>query len=460
MKKKSFILLNACCLLSLFATQTKPIETKINHEILRQKMNNHSSIKVDDYEYSFDKENKFKGNGDKYEKESPLDDSEAEIYNVYNDGTREKVNSFENLKDNKISTCSSGDSAENNDTFETATVVYKVDNKIGLLETYTTISGTINQKSSGWGPWKKTYIDKDFYCYDVCVTGILELNLTNIPSGCDYDLRLYKISNTLNTSYEELEFDSFYAMSNKGGNADEHLEVKVTPGTYYIAVYSFGDKTWDDNHYYSLSFEQREDTSRADNYYDISAGRKNGDLFALWTSNYKPLGITPTTISDSDARVKFTNYKKYPFIHNLYDSYENKDILYAKLYVWDLGLRAAIYVVLDEILNTVVAYDQWKDNEQNKFNVAINSTGLVLSSASYVIGKLSLKALKASVAAVLGPLGIAVSIASLAVSFAAFVACLDMTSPFDISKANLREYLINSTQRQDLKSAKEPQIKK
>ncbi len=441
--KKAFVFLNVCCLLSLFSNQTKMIDAQINQKIARNKINKKAAIKIDDYEYVFDVENKFKGNGDKYEKQSPLDDSEAEIYNVYVDGTREKVNSSENLKDNKIEICSSGDSAENNDTFETATVVYKVNNSIGLLETHTTISGTINQKTSGWGPWKKTYIDKDFYCYDVCVTGYLELDLTNIPSGCDYDLRLYKLSNTLNTSYEELSFDNYYAISNKGGSVDEHLEVRVTPGTYYVVVYSFGDKTWDDNHYYTLSFEQREDTNRTDNYYDISAGRKNGDLFALWTSNYKPLGITPTTISDSNARVNFTNHKKYPFIHNLCEVYENKDILYAKLYVWDLGLRAAIYAVLNEILNTVVSYDKWKDESQKKFTAKLSADGLRLSIDGLTLSILT-TVLTGAVAAALSVVGIAVAVMGVLVSLASFVSCFILTSPFDISKANLREYLINA----------------
>lgn len=442
--KKAFVFLNVCCLLPFLSNQTKAIDAQINQRIVKSRLNEQTALKVDDYEYKFDVDNKFNGDGDKYEKQSPLDDTEAEIYNVYSDDRREKVNTYDKIQKNGMSTCSSGDSAENNDTFETATTVYKVNDTIGLLESYTTISGTINQKSSGWGPWKKTYIDKDFYCYDVVVTGVLELKLMNIPSNCDYDLRLFKLSNTLNTSYEELNFDGYYAISNRGGTSDEYINVNVTPGTYYAVVYSFGDKTWDGSHYYKLSFEQREDTSREEGYYDISNGRKNGDLFALWTSNYKPLGITPTTISDSNARVKFTNYKKYPFIRNLCQAYENKDILYAKLYVWDLGLRVAIYAVLNEILNTVVAYDKWKDENQHDFNVVINTTGLALSLGGVVISGLSFKTLAAATAAIVSAAGFAISIGSALIAVAACIACFVMTSPFDISKANLREYLINA----------------
>ncbi len=428
--------------LSFFSNQTNPINLNINRKFRIQQISDEAGIKEDDYEYPFDAENKFKGESDRYETRSPLNDSEAEIFDIYEDGRREKVNSASN---SGIETYSSTDDKyENNDTFENATIVYKVNNSIGMVENTSSLSGTISQKTSGWGPWKKTYIDKDFYCYDAVVIGTLEVTLTNIPSGCDYDLRLYRLSNGLNTSYEELSFDSYVKISNKGGNSDEHLSLNVTPGTFYVCVYAFQDATWDNDHSYTLTFEQVEDDSSANRYYNITEGRKKGDLCAIWTSGYKPLGITPTTLSNSNAQVNFDNYNKYPFIHNFYDVYHDQDITYQKIYVWDLTLRIAIYTVLNEILNSVEEYDAWKDEKQQTFNIAIDSTGLGLTIGGIAVSKLTKLALKTAIASALGVVGIVIDVASVIVSLVSLISCYVMTSPFDIKKSQLREYLINA----------------
>lgn len=428
-------------ILSFFSNQTNPISLNINRKLRIQQISDEAGIKEDNYDYPFDAESRFKGESDRYETRSPLNDSEAEIFDIYEDGRREKVNGMS--VPGIVTYSSTDDKYENNDTFENATVVYKVNNSIGMVENTSSLSGTISQKTNGWGPWKKTYIDKDFYCYDVVVTGTLEVTLTNIPSGCDYDLRLYRLSNDLNTSYEELSFDSFLSVSNKGGNSDEHLLLNVTPGTFYASVYAFQDATWDNDHSYTLTFEQVEDDSGVNRFYNITEGRKKGDLCAIWTSGYKPLGITPTTLSDSNAQVDFDNYNKYPFIHNFYDAYHDQDITYQKIYVWDLTLRIAIYTVLNEILNSVQEYDAWKDEKQQKFNAISSKAGLELSIAGFKISILA-EVLTGVVATALGAIGLGVAALSLVVSLASFISCLVMTSPFDIKKSQLREYLINA----------------
>ncbi len=443
--KKSLSVVALGILLSFFSNQTKPIDSSINQRFLANRISEETCLKEDNYNYPFDDGNHFKGENDRYETRSPLEDSEAEIYDIYKDGRRDKVNfGLNSSTSSDIATyASTDDKNENNDTFKDATIVYKVNNSIGMIKSTSSIPATISQKTSGWGPWKKTYIDKDFYCYDVVVTGTLELTLTNIPSGCDYDLRLYRLSNSLTTSYEDLVFGSYLFISKNGGNADEHIKIDVTPGTFYACVYAYNDATFDNDHPYTLTFEQVEDDSSPNRFYNITEGRKNGDLCAIWTSGYKPLGITPMTISDSDAQVEFNNYNKYPFIHNLYDVYHDQDITYSKIYVWDLGLRAAIYTVLNEILNAIVNYDAWKDNAQSTFNILINKAGLRLSIDGLMISILE-EVLEASVASVLGPLGIAVGIISVLVSLASYIACFTLTSPFNIKKCQLREYLINA----------------
>ncbi len=426
--------------IAVLGTQTNGIPQSTNQRIVTNQVKRAYNIKNDDYEYPLDKENKFKGVNDKYETQSPLDDTEAEIYNVYSDGRKEKVNTAANIeKDKSLSLCSTDDSNDNNDSFETATDVFKVTNIVGLKENHSSLGGIISQKTSGWGPWKKTYIDKDFYRYDVVVTGTLEIGLEKIPSGCDYDLRLYRMANSNYASSKEMEFDSYDYISALSGNQDEHLKINVTPGTYYAVVYSYKDQTWNNNQSYSIWFEQRLDETRKDTYYDINQGRKNGDICAMWISDYKPLGYNPLSLTSDNAKIDIKNFDKSPFISSLSKNNEDKDIMYSCFYVWDLGLRASLYYVLNSILECLNKnFESYKTLSNvstflTDVGYGLSACGLSVSIASYV-----------DVGGFMSSLGLVVSIGSYVVSLASLIVSRLINKIYSIDKMEFHNFLINA----------------
>lgn len=427
--------------MAILGTQTNSIDQSINKRMVVNQAKKAYKIDNNDYEYPFDVENKFKGVNDKYETQSPLDDTEAEIYNIYVDGRKEKVNATTQTRsEDSLSLCSSSDdSHENNDTFETATDVYKVSNVVGLKENHSTLGGTISQKTSGWGPWKKTYIDKDFYRYDVVVTGTLEIGLEKIPSGCDYDLRLYRMANTKYASSKNMDFDVYDYISASAGNKDEHLKINVAPGTYFAVVYSFKDQTWNNDQSYRIWFEQQLDEERDETYYDIMQGRNNGDICAIWTSDYKPLGYNPLNLSSNNAKIELENYDKSPFIKSLAESNEDKDIMYSCFYVWDLGLRASLYYVFNSLLETL--NDNFEEFKTLS-NVSMVLTDVGFGLAAYGVETSIVSFFDAS--NVISSIGLAISVTSYVVSLASEIVANMINTIYSIDKMEFHKFLINA----------------
>lgn len=439
--KKHFLLLIPLC--SILGTGIRPAGLVCNDLLVKSEVKRlNQEVKDDNFNYTFDTNGEFKGKSDPCETSVGLSNTDSTTINTFEDGRKEYIY----FKGTNVNTCAEDESKTNNDSFEYATIVYALNDNICPSESHTDTGGTISQKTSGWGPWKKTYIDKDFFRYDIVVTGTFEVLLTNIPSGCDYDLRLYKMTNDTSTSYENMNFDSNYLISAKGGNTDERIFVdNVTPGTYYAVVYSYKDATWNNDSSYSLSFEQVLNQDRDEAYYDIKKGREEKkDLCAIWTSDYKPLGYTPTSVSDSESKVYFKNIKTYPYIQQLYNYYETKDLVFAKIYVWDLGLRATIYEIFDQILDFVINEAKWKETEYNRVSIALKASKIVISLGKQVVSTISYEAISAAASTALAGLGIGLSIAGFAVSIAALIVCMTMRPTFNISKQNLREYLINA----------------
>jgi hypothetical protein len=64
----------------------------------------------------------------------------------------------------------------------------------------------------------------DYYYVELESTARLQLDLTNIPPGTDYDLYLYRDTQEI-------------AHSDKPGTSDEHIEITLAGGKYFIRVY-------------------------------------------------------------------------------------------------------------------------------------------------------------------------------------------------------------------------------
>ena len=106
----------------------------------------------------------------------------------------------------------STDSYESNDTTSSAT----------SISSSTSISDANLHTSS----------DIDYYKFTLSTESNTSIQLANIPSDCDYDLKLYDSGNN--------QVDS----STAGGNSSESISSTLLPGTYYIKVYSYkGDSS-------------------------------------------------------------------------------------------------------------------------------------------------------------------------------------------------------------------------
>ncbi len=80
--------------------------------------------------------------------------------------------------------------------------------------------------------------DVDWYKFDLEYTSNVTINLTNIPTTCDYDIELYDSSNQRINS------------STNGGNSSESMSNVLKPGTYYIKIFSYSGSS---NNNYRLS---------------------------------------------------------------------------------------------------------------------------------------------------------------------------------------------------------------
>ncbi len=281
----------------------------------------------------------------------------------------------------------------------------------GVYKHWAWCQATISQKKEGFWLWEKTYIDKDFYSFDMVSTGTLTVTLENIPTNCDYDLRLYRLEDSPIANVKTMNFQNHIAKSSAAGNQNEKIEVSAKPGTYYACVYSYEDRTYDNDNPYKITFEEAIDTARAGSHYSISEGRNNGDLGAIWISDYAPLGITPSTIyrdyNNKMCRQTYSNYDDYPYIRHLADKYSDwKDMTYAILYVWDVETRAAIYATLKCLLKTIDGYGDWEDSQEREMSIFLNET-------------------------------------SLCVSVAGLASCYETSNPFSTSKGRFRDYLIS-----------------
>ena len=303
---------------------------------------------VDNYKYFLDTEGEFVGkNDDEFE----YGEGKAKV--TFADGQSEyvEVNNL-NLRSG-IATYSNGgnDSYENNDDFPNASLLRRA--SAGHLPGQGFVSmevhGTINQKKSGWF---SKYVDKDFYAYDVTCAGNLLITLS-VPQNLDLDLRLYKLSNTLDTSYEELDFNETYGLlgtSNKGQGVTESLSVNCFPGTFYIVVYSFNDKTYSDTDKYTLTIVEEANLSS----YSIPEAMNKGDLGAIWVSDYSPAGINPaTTLNPDENYLKLSNISEYPLLDSISSIYDGANSLtYAVVYVWDNYLREILWGYYEALLQS------------------------------------------------------------------------------------------------------------
>lgn len=151
--KKHFLLLVPLC--SILGVGIRPAgfvcdNLRVKSEV--KKLN--QEIKDDDFNYTFDTTGEFKGKSDPCETSIGLSNTDSTMINTFEDGRKEYIS----FKDTNVNTCAEDESKVNNDSFEYATIVYSLDDNICPSESHTDTSGTISQKTSGWGS-----LEKDIY---------------------------------------------------------------------------------------------------------------------------------------------------------------------------------------------------------------------------------------------------------------------------------------------------------
>lgn len=233
---------------------------------------------------------------------------------------------------------STKDQYENNNSFEDAKLI--ADANLG-----TNLEGSVIA-SIHKEPWYYLFwrdIDEDYFYFNVYGNAQVYITLTNIPPEFDYDIELYMHPNKVNSAFADFNNVKPITGSYKKYNNNESIQVNVSPGTYYIRVYSVegysGDQYYKIN--YSINYEDRANTN-------INELRYNkGAKAAIWRSDFNPFGYTPFSMNNKQ-NVGFENsYYNLNFYSNPFHNYlnrhaNNKKIEHSVIYIWDKEWRTEI----------------------------------------------------------------------------------------------------------------------
>lgn len=287
------------------------------------------------------------------------------------------------------------DQYENNNSFEDARSLF----------TYS--SGEPNDKS-GYilatlhrDPWYHLFwrdVDEDYFYFDVLGDADLTIDLTNIPYGCDYEVELYKHNNVKESSYSNV---SIVTGSYKSDRTNEQIKKSITPGTYYIRIYSFKGFSGDDKYKlsYNLNYNRNDPTSITDLRYN------KGAKAAIWTSDFNPFEIKPFNLQGKEY-VGFTSYSQelgyFDFYANhIHQTMQSRTkgsyITQSVIYIWDLDWRDAIRLKLIDMadeLDDIISANQKFVMKFDNITSAIGGTftGLditALTTGNAVIGVIS-----------------------------------------------------------------------
>lgn len=271
------------------------------------------------------------------------------------------------------------DQYENNDSIAKARIISPAYDGTYEPSSYSTsLEATLHRNEWLWGLIKRE-VDVDYYEFRVFGKADLNVELTNIPSGCDYDLELLEHDNSKYAGEEDV---ISVASSRKASNRPEHISKLVFPGVYYIKIYSYND-SFDAQERYCLSLYvnyKSEDINIPDLKYSKGVGA------ALWVSDYDPFNIQAFTSSGKSEVGYFTSNEYYfsdKFANPMFQYIRgNGKVLHASLYVWDLELRKQLYEIVRgsiDLLNTQIG-------RKEKVKAGFNITSEVVNGISLVTG--------------------------------------------------------------------------
>ncbi len=267
---------------------------------------------------------------------------------------------------------STKDEFESNNSFANATLIQNNQN----------IYATLHRDPWYYLFWRD--IDEDYYRIDVLGNAKLEIKLTNIPYGCDYDLELYTHNNGTSAGFSSVKLFDSNSFSRKSKGNDELITRNVTPNTYYIRVYPYGEKSYDATNKYKLNVSFKYDTSENLVYSDLKYNLGAGG--AVWLSDFDPFGIKAFSSQEK-------NYAGYHMISGTtnVDCFSNpifkyldeeKKIEHSTLYLWDNDWKVALRTIVNETRAKV----QTEISNKQKIRAKIELVGEALGVSGSIAG--------------------------------------------------------------------------
>jgi hypothetical protein len=271
------------------------------------------------------------------------------------------------------------DQYENNDSISAARIISpSYDGTYSPTSYSTSLNATLHRNEWLWGLIKRE-VDVDYYEFHVFGKADLNIELTNIPSGCDYDLELLEHNNN---RYADEDDATSIASSRSASNYQEKISKFIFPSVYYIRVYSYNDSfNAQEKYHLSLSVSYKSENVNISNLrYTKGAGA------ALWVSDYDPFKIQAFTSYGKSEVGFFTSsqyYSAYKFGNPMFHYIRgDKKVLHASLYIWDLELRKQLYEIVKdsiEILKTEIG-------SKERIKASLDITSDIVNGVSVVTG--------------------------------------------------------------------------
>ncbi|MGM9813695.1 MAG: hypothetical protein ACI32C_02135 [Candidatus Enteromonas sp.] len=259
------------------------------------------------------------------------------------------------------------DQYEYNDTIIAAKIISPTyDGTYSPTSYSVSLDATLHRNEWLWGLIKRE-VDVDYYEFQVYGKADVTIELSNIPSGCDYDMGLFEHSNDRYTTSEDV---NLIDIGQKGSNQQEKISKLIFPGIYYIKVYSFND-SFNAQEEYHLSLDVN---YRSENISISNLRYVKGVGAALWVSDYDPFKIQPFTSSGRSEVGYITSseyYTAFKFGNPIFEYIrDGGKILHASLYIWDLGLRRQLYEIVKDAIEILKTEIGSKEKIKATFNVA------------------------------------------------------------------------------------------
>lgn len=168
--------------------------------------------------------------------------------------------------------------------------------------------------------WTST--DEDWYQLNVTTLGPITIDLSNIPSGMDYDIEFYTSAGR------------FIGGSWISGNSDEKVVFQpIQTGSYYVVIYSYSGSSQKQAYRLSLSYNSARGSGRIYGTV-VNNGYTQEDIFILlyYYNGYRSTRVS--TLTDSSGNYNFWGMAALPVGHTYQVYYPNYESNTQALSYW------------------------------------------------------------------------------------------------------------------------------